>query len=154
MYNWQGPDIHVHFFWYLVWSLYAQNLLLVFQTYNLDIRNSWRENIILWIQYLTFATMYMYIHWLTDEIHIKMEKIDLHFTHKKILIKIVKINEYACTIFLVWFDLLYWHFSKVFKIKGCCYLYMVVGMDLQLSIQSVPIITKVVSSNPAHGKVY
>ena len=27
-------------------------------------------------------------------------------------------------------------------------------LDLQLPVQSVPIITKVVSSNPAHGKVY
>jgi len=27
-------------------------------------------------------------------------------------------------------------------------------LDLQLPIQSVPITTKVVSSNPAHGKVY
>jgi hypothetical protein len=27
-------------------------------------------------------------------------------------------------------------------------------VDLQLSVQSVPITTKVVSSNPVHGKVY
>jgi hypothetical protein len=27
-------------------------------------------------------------------------------------------------------------------------------LDLQLYVQSVPIITKVVSSNPAHGEVY
>jgi len=27
-------------------------------------------------------------------------------------------------------------------------------MDLQLSVQSVPITTKIVNSNPAHGEVY
>ena len=31
---------------------------------------------------------------------------------------------------------------------------MVVGFTLQLPMQSVPITTKVVSSNPAHGEVY
>jgi hypothetical protein len=31
---------------------------------------------------------------------------------------------------------------------------MVFGFTLQLPVQSVPITTKVVSSNPAHGEVY
>ena len=30
----------------------------------------------------------------------------------------------------------------------------VLGLDLQLPMQSVPITTEVVSSNPIHGKVY
>jgi hypothetical protein len=31
---------------------------------------------------------------------------------------------------------------------------MVVGLDLRLPMHSVPITTKVVSSNPAHGEMY
>jgi len=31
---------------------------------------------------------------------------------------------------------------------------VVMVIDLQLTVQSVPITTKVVSSNPAHGEVY
>ena len=31
---------------------------------------------------------------------------------------------------------------------------MVVGLELQLPMQSVPITTKDISSNPAHGEVY
>ena len=37
---------------------------------------------------------------------------------------------------------------------GAIVVVMVWGLDLQLSVQSVPITTKVVSLNPVHGEVY
>jgi len=40
------------------------------------------------------------------------------------------------------------------EIVGAVVVVIVLLLDLQLPVQSVPITTKVVSSNPAHGEVY
>jgi len=41
--------------------------------------------------------------------------------------------------------------SPVYKLQGGVMVVIVWSLDLQLPVQSVPIITKVVSSNPVHG---
>ena len=43
---------------------------------------------------------------------------------------------------------------KLYLVVGSVVAVIVWKLDLQLSVQSVHITTKVVSSNPVHGKVY
>ena len=42
----------------------------------------------------------------------------------------------------------------MFEIRGTVVVVIVWLLDLQLHMQSVPITTKVLSSNPSHGEVY
>jgi hypothetical protein len=47
-----------------------------------------------------------------------------------------------------------WEVAIKIQIWGAVVVVIVWQLDLQLPVQSVPIITKVVSSNPIHGEVY
>jgi hypothetical protein len=66
------------------------------------------------------------------------------------------------SIFLVWLKIIsswirnFVDFVFVPKIKCVVYIFSTyqVSLDLQLPVQSVPITTKIVSSNPVHGKVH
>jgi len=52
------------------------------------------------------------------------------------------------------YDLIQPYLSTTTNIEGIVVVVIVWKLDLQLLLQSVPITTKVVSSNPTHGDVY